>query len=89
MKAIYKYTLGDDFGEQHVDIPIGARSLHAAEQHGQIRVWALVDTEMPATPYRFVVLPTGTLTVRDPGRHLSTFMLHGGVIVVHVFVEEP
>jgi len=57
---IYKYLLKQDpVASQTVEIPVDAKILHVGEQHGELYVWAMVNTESTVVNYKFFVLGTG------------------------------
>lgn len=67
-------------------MPKGAEILHAAEQHGDIQVWALVDAGAPVKARRFCVVGTGqSLPVGDEWHHIDSVLVNGGFLVWHVF----
>jgi len=83
MKTIYKYTLV--LGSTNLKMPIGAKILTAQKQDGQLRLWALIDTEteQPMETRHFMVYGTGDVLPKNPGTYLST--LQDGSYVWHVF----
>ena len=96
MKTIWKYPLPlthlvGQAGQAvvEIDAPAGARVLGAAEQRGQVCVWALVDTVMPVTRRTFEVYGTGhPVADHSPDRALrpvGTVLQVGGDLVLHVF----
>ena len=89
-KVIYKYVLHlpnlDENDTLSIDMPRGAKSLHVAEQAGQLCLWALVNpAEKAAVPVRLAVHGTGHL-FNHSGDHLGTALLQGGRLVFHVFL---
>jgi len=84
---IYKYTIeaADSFT---VDMPSGAQVLSVGVQHGQPRLWALVNPKNDLTPHRFYVRGTGhDAHGMDTELFVGTFQMDGGVLVFHVFED--
>lgn len=84
--VVYKYDLPMPAGTS--DAPVvsvtthrGARVVH---QHGQPRVWAVVDPEEPLAELRLLVLGTGWDV---PGLDLSKWEHLGTLMLYHVFQE--
>lgn len=77
----------DDF--QHVTMPTGARALYAAEQYGQIVIYAHVDPEIRTySPRKVWVHGTGHPTKFSPqAQPLGVVALKGGSLMFHVFIE--
>lgn len=90
MMTIWKWpvTITDD-GSFTVDVPEGTRFIHVAQQRGEgVNVWGVVDPDKPIRARRLHVYGTGHPIDGVPGEYLGTFMIHGGVLVFHVFAEE-
>ena len=87
MKVIYKYTLElVDF--QFVDMPKNAKILSAQVQHGQPRLWAVCDPELPMQGRRVFMIRTGNPLFNGlaPGVvYIDT--IQDGILVWHVFAE--
>lgn len=84
---IYKYPL-KIVDQQYVTMPRGARVLSIGEQRGQMQMWALVD-EIAQPVSRLVVIhgtghPAGDVAGME---FIGTFMMDGGSLVFHAFVE--
>jgi hypothetical protein len=88
MRKVFKYTLV--FAEeQTLTLPLGAQILHVALQHGQPRLWALVDVDIiDTTPRNILMRGTGhaveALGVLD---HISTMSMDYGDLILHWFEE--
>lgn len=95
MKTVWKYTLGVE-EHQYLNMPCDAQVVHVGEQHGDLCIWALVDTEQPKEDRFFHVFGTGhpmtmDATSRFAGKeyqYLGTGMLQGGSLVLHVFKQD-
>lgn len=91
---VYKYDLPMPTGSSDALVSVtthrGARVVYVGVQHGQPRVWAVVNSEAPPAELRLLVLGTGC---DIPGldlskwEHLGTLMLASGRLVYHVFQE--
>lgn len=94
MRSIYKYNILD--GQDGVITGPITKIINAAEQHGNIVVWAEVDTDAPAR--KFQVIPIGTGWNLDPPSNkecvldthtfLNTIQLMDGHLVFHVYYKE-
>lgn len=85
--TVWKYPLpvADDVS---IGLPAGARPLSVQVQDGQPCLWALVDPSNPIEPRRFRIAGTGHPLWPDDLDsliHISTFQLHDGALVFHVF----
>jgi hypothetical protein len=85
MIAVYKYPLLNP--QSAVDLPLGAEVLHVAEQHGQVQMWAKVNTKAPAEMRIFQIFGTGHEIPNDGKERafVSTFFVKDGLFVFHVF----
>jgi hypothetical protein len=86
MKTVYKYTalIVDDF---EIDMPVGAQILHVDMQHGQPRIWALVDPDAPKKARKFHLAGTGH-PIDDKiaaSKYVGTFMTPNQMLVFHLF----
>jgi hypothetical protein len=82
---IHKYTLPvtDEF---EISMPAGARLLSLQVQHEAPCLWALVDTDAPATMRRFSLRGTGhECEFGHLVPFVGTFQLHLGNFVGHLF----
>ena len=83
MKTVHKYTLNiEDTVE--LRIPEQSTLLKIDVQRGLPQMWFLVDDALPKQTCRFLVRGTGH-RCDGVGKHLGTFMVHGGDFVFHVF----
>lgn len=83
-KAVYKYTL-HPAGRFTIDVPVDARFLHVAVQHGRIQLWALVDPSAPVERRSIAVVHTGSIVIPPGAGYLGTVITDGGNYVRHVF----
>lgn len=82
--TVWKYPLKGT-GEQTIEMPSGSRILHIAMQHNRVRLWALVDPEMPMVGRVLRIYGTGHEMPDVPGFYWGTFMVDDGDFVFHVF----
>lgn len=82
--TIWKFPI-NVVGEQDVLLPFGADILTAQVQGTAPYLWARVSTINSPEPRRIYVRGTGHQMTGDEGRYISTFRLHGGALVFHVF----
>ncbi len=79
----YHFELNDVV---QLEMPLGARVLHVAEQRGQLCMWAGVDTNTSLATHTFYVYGTGQpLDGLNTGTHVATFFMNGGQYVWHMF----
>ncbi len=83
MRTIHKYAL-QPIVNQVVSTHLGARVLHVAQQHGQITLWAEVDTANPPSTLDVHVVPTGGEV--PLGDFAGTVLVDDGLYVFHVYV---
>lgn len=85
MITIYKYKI-QVVDDQTISIPLGAKLLTVQVQNGIPCLWALVDTEQKHEDVFIEIVGTGNpVTGTDSREYISTFQLHGGRLVFHVF----
>ena len=83
---IWKYTLQP--GVTRLEIPNGGQVLSVQVQHGEPRIWVLVDPTARNEAREFTVYGTG---VDVPSRHeglkafIGTIQMAEGSLVYHVF----
>lgn len=90
MKTIHKYTIYADKKKCWVEMPSGAEIIKVGLQSGQIRIWAIVDTEVEAKNLRlFHVIGTGhdIATPREDLDYLATVLVADDTLVWHIFEE--
>lgn len=92
-RRVWKYPLAVRV-EQTVEMPMGARVIHVAEQWGKPMVWAEVigtDTFAKAytRPRRFYIIGTGHVfdTRQAQIEYRGTVLLQRGHLVLHVYEE--
>jgi hypothetical protein len=85
MKAVYKYDLSiDDYVT--IKLPRGAKVLTAQVQHGDIKLWAFVNTEEELEDRLFRIVGTGhPLQNARFLNYIATVQLMAGPLVFHVF----
>lgn len=83
MQAVYKYVMGNEVAT--IELPIGAKIIHLAEQHGQTCMWVQVDTEAEKEKRYFVLYGTGHPMLNAEHTFIGTMLTAGGNLVWHVF----
>lgn len=94
MRSIYKYSITSaEYGI--IEGPI-VKLLTAEVQHGDVVVWAEVDTSKPNR--KFQIIPVGTgwpldathnkESVLDTHTYISTVQMAGGSLVLHIYGAE-
>lgn len=83
---IYKYPLVVT-DEQTIMLPEGAKVLTLEEQYGEPMLWALVDPDAKKEGRLVRIYGTGHEVDRSDLRYVSTFQMHGGALVFHVFMD--
>ncbi len=86
MKTVWKFSI-PVADECTIAMPKGATVLHVAAQAGTPCLWALVDSTAELEPRGFSIRGTGH-DCAGVGRHVGSFLLHGGALVFHLF-EAP
>lgn len=91
-RRIYKYPF-PTVDVVELRLPIGARVLTVAEQHGETQLWADVDADARSELRTFRVIGTGHPVDRDDlpyaDEYITTYQLLGGSLVFHVFEAIP
>lgn len=83
-KAVYKYPLKlTDI--QELVLPAGSQILSVQEQHGEVCLWALVDTSREPQRRYIAIHGTGHGVYDGALIYITTFQMHGGKLVWHVF----
>lgn len=94
MKVIWKFELNpsgkvcrdtDQGNCETVDMPSGSIILSAAGQGDNICIWAEVNPEAEAKTERFEVVAPGGQVAPSNRRFIGTVLLHGGLLVLHVY----
>lgn len=94
MRSIYKYTILNS-SDGIIEGPI-TKILTAQVQHGNIAVWAEVDTSVPNRKFQIIPIgtgwpldaPEGKECVLDTHQYIGTVQLVGGGLVFHVYAKE-
>ncbi|EPW3423916.1 DUF7352 domain-containing protein [Klebsiella pneumoniae] len=91
MQTIWKYVF--DETETTFNMPSGATILCVGAQEDDVCLWALVDTEAPVEPWRFVMVGTGQKLSEDfcSDRFVGTTQVNlsgTNFVVFHVFETE-
>lgn len=90
MKTIWKFPLTAQT-YQSIEMPIGASILTAQLQGETLCIWALVDKDLTSAQIEkrhFLIFGTGHDIMHGYDlKYISTFQLHGGALVFHLFEE--
>ena len=84
MLTIWKYPLLVT-DEQTIEVPYEARFLTVQKQDKQPVLWALVDPKNHKISKTIHIFGTGHEIPRDIGSYISTFQMHEGMLIFHVF----
>jgi hypothetical protein len=84
--TVWKFVLPLEDNPQ-VDMPSEAYVLSVDQQHGQLCVWALVDTSAPSSTRTFAIRGTGhpTNDIEQTNKFLGTVLMANGNLVFHVW----
>ncbi len=87
-KTIWKFPVPmlDTFP---LTMPENSTILSVQVQHGEPRIWALVNTNNPTIIRNFRVVGTGHLVSETDLNFIGTFQLHGGAFIGHLFEVKP
>ena len=95
MNTIWKYMIPNT-DKFTLEIPKGAAYLTTREQGGEGHMWWAVDPDEPTEDHTFVIRGTGHELPPHEDKatkirtfYRGTYMLHGGLIVLHVFEQIP
>jgi hypothetical protein len=80
---VYKYDL-KVIDQQIIEMPVGANLLTVQLQHGNLKLWAAVDSNI-MTKRSIVILGTGHEIDYTPEKYIGTFQMMNGNLVFHVF----
>ena len=86
--TIYKYSCPSEPGTFTLSLPSDAQILGGAMQGNLPVIWAFIpnDDVLSYTTHRFALYMTGTSdTIPKHHRYITTFLLHGGTFVLHLF----
>lgn len=86
MRTVHKYKLNFT-RHQLLQLPDFFSLLDVQIQHGDIVLWALVDTEAPKSFRTFLIYGTGEPIDQAVLTYISTVQMAGGSYVWHVFIE--
>lgn len=85
MKTIHKYGL-DICNDQLIEMPCGGKILDVQVQYNDLQLWALVNPSLPLQKRQIRIHGTGHDVSNDEHLdYISTFQVHGGNLVFHVF----
>jgi hypothetical protein len=81
MRTVHKFNAYH--GEFEAEMPEGAQIVHFADQNGELRIWAIVDTSRPIDRRYFRVAGTGHEVSAEYDAHWGT--CQQGPFVWHLF----
>lgn len=85
MNTIWKYQL-DVCDDQLLQLPIGAEILTVQVQQESVQMWVCVNPDMTLKTRHIRIHGTGhDVPNHDKLKYISTFQLHNGNLVFHVF----
>lgn len=79
-RTIYKYHVCNTY-----KLPAGAKPLLVGMQHGEICMWAEVETDKPLVPVEFHIQGTGEVLPDNPGFYQGT--VFNGSFVWHIYLK--
>ena len=85
MMTVYKYPLAVK-DSQYLQLPRGYELLSAADQAGELVLWARVDTDQPTVPCQVLIFGTGhpcELPKHRPYRFINT--VQQAALVWHIW----
>lgn len=86
MKTIHKYVISTNVTCNKISMPMGAKIISAHEQHGEVCIWAIVNTELAMEIRNIVVFGTGQQIIKALNlSFIDTVHLNSGDLVFHVF----
>jgi hypothetical protein len=80
---VYEYDL-TVIGQQIIEMPVGANLLTVQLQHGNLKLWAAVDSNI-MTKRSIIIIGTGYEISYTPKKYIGTFQMMNGNLVFHVF----
>jgi hypothetical protein len=91
MKVVYKYTLELVSDTMQLDMPKDSQLLRFDMQHGQPRIWALIDTSERAVETRHLRIAGTGHPIAEPIKwYVGSVLMTEGMLVLHLFeVEAP
>lgn len=82
---IWKYKL-EITDIQEIETPAGGEILTAQLQGDELQLWVMVnENSMYKTTRKIAIYGTGNPVPEPYGKYISTFQLHDGALVFHVF----
>jgi len=87
-KFIYKYVL-DLKPTTSIKIPAGYEILTIQQQHNNICLWALVDTDSPVIVETFHIIGTGQMFPweKTKVKYVNTVQMGNGALIWHIFKD--
>jgi hypothetical protein len=87
LPEVWKFRLNID-DRSELQMPVGAKVLHIAEQQGVARLWALVDPDAPLEFRKFRLAGTGHPIQNGFAlKHHGSFLMRGDKLVFHLFED--
>lgn len=83
--TIWKFPL-QTTDEQIIKIPLVNWPLSVQVQNGTPCIWSVVDPESEVIKVRVRIFGTGREGVTNDMDYIGTYQLHGGGLVLHVFL---
>ena len=71
-----------------VYMPKGAEIIHVDVQRDAPAIWAVVDRDAEQVPMKFYLRVTGQPFTGEEGKHIGSFQMSGGALVVHLFAAK-
>ncbi len=84
MKNICKYDLNKHSSGQKIEMPDSAKILKVAYQDNDLKMWVLVDVNIPKREYYVEIFGTGW-DVETDGKYIDT--VFDGEFVWHIFID--
>jgi hypothetical protein len=81
---IWKWTL-QSAEVQTIEVPRGAKFLSVQVKDEMPQLWALCGETTEYEPRKIAIYATGHTIPDDPGKYISTFLMHNGTLVFHAF----
>jgi hypothetical protein len=82
MRTIWKFAVEETM---QLLLPVDAMVLSIQTQFNAPQMWILLDSDLPKTLRRFIVLPTGVSVPDVPLNYCGTFQINDGALIFHVF----
>lgn len=81
--AVWKFTVQP--WQTAMELPKGARLIHAHEQRGEICIWAEVELDAPMVLRKIMAIPTGGLATGATYVGTAHLLDRGECLVFHVY----